>query len=382
MGFVKWLNKLLNPNHDWTSYDENGNMTGRGFAENLNSLFNPNHDWTNWDDFYANKATLKQNLNTAIQQLNDPMQVTSYVNGITGAHMQNAEFERNELNMQNQEDIYQRQVAGMQKAGLNPALMYQNGGASSAPTASPSSSNASFQDILSLFMAKKQMKILDAQAADLDASAIQRRAMANKAEQDILKSKQDIEQSKETTRATKLQNDYFEETRNLHREGLSLANDLTRKQIDEIESKIDNLKASTNQLVESAKTEEERRKALAAQAVLSHATAHRIYQLLPFEQAYTEARTEESKQAAALSMVQQAYQNGLINSGYIESMVRANNASASESETRKIIDDTKIAIEKGLSPDEVNKLPFGQRVVHGLYSGVHDIRQALTPFGR
>ena len=90
--------------------------------------------------------------------------LSALANRLTGAHMVNADIEANALSMQNQEDIFQRQVTGMQKAGLNPALMYQNGSSPSTPQAQNSYQGAAnMSDLMSLITLPLQMKSLKAQ---------------------------------------------------------------------------------------------------------------------------------------------------------------------------------------------------------------------------
>ena len=48
------------------------------------------------------------------------------------------------------EDVYQRQVTGMQNAGLNPALMYQGGASGSAPTVQGSQGTANMSEVFRL----------------------------------------------------------------------------------------------------------------------------------------------------------------------------------------------------------------------------------------
>lgn len=176
MGFISWLNKLFNPNHNWTDYDENGNMTGRGLIENANKLLNPNHNWMDYDKIHSIIGNFADATERGLSQLADPEQLTSWVNSQTGAHMTNSEVERNEMQMQNQEDIYQRQVSGMQKAGLNPALMYQSG-ASSAPSApSPSQPGLNMSDIMQALLLDKQARLLDSQANNTDADTDKKKA--------------------------------------------------------------------------------------------------------------------------------------------------------------------------------------------------------------
>lgn len=87
----------------------------------------------------------------------------SYLNSITGAHLTGSQVEANEMQMQNAEDIYQREVMGMQKAGLNPALMYQNGASPSVPSVPANNASASLSDLMQIAMLPAQIKMLNQQ---------------------------------------------------------------------------------------------------------------------------------------------------------------------------------------------------------------------------
>ena len=117
--------------------------------------------------------------------------------GLTHADRQANAFtaEQNDLNRQFQHDEaqaqmafqermantqYQRGVADMQAAGINPALAYSNGGAvapsgaagtgSSGSSVNPASA-ASLSELMALMNLGKQRELLDAQAAAARASA-------------------------------------------------------------------------------------------------------------------------------------------------------------------------------------------------------------------
>lgn len=132
------------------------------FVGSLNNLFNPGHDWMDYD-------------NAPVASASDPL--GSLFNKFTGSGLTGQQVAQNELSMQNAEDIYQRQVSGMQKAGLNPALMYQNGASGNAPEApNASDSGASMSDLMQLFLMPMQKRLLDAQIDNLSAAADQKRA--------------------------------------------------------------------------------------------------------------------------------------------------------------------------------------------------------------
>lgn len=145
----KSLNWALNPNHNWFDYDS----------------WNENSTVGKIDSFLKNAAGAAS---SALDQLADPQQLTSLVNTYTGAHLTGSQIEANEMSMQNVEDQYQRQVTGMQKAGINPALMYQNGATGTAPAVQGSQGTASMSELMNAMLLKKQADLLDSQKRKTD----------------------------------------------------------------------------------------------------------------------------------------------------------------------------------------------------------------------
>lgn len=129
----------------------------------LNNFFNPNHAWfdySTWKD--ANSGLLD-----------------NFLKGVTQSGVTAQQAGLNEMQMQNAEDIFQRQVTGMQKAGLNTALMYGSGIGGSAPSSSPSSTamaSASMSDIMQLALLPANRRLIEAQTDNVLASANQKRA--------------------------------------------------------------------------------------------------------------------------------------------------------------------------------------------------------------
>lgn len=157
-------------------YDTKGKSIWTRFVQALNSVLNPNHSWFDY-------STWKDSSEGAID---------NWLAGATGSGLTAAEKATNQFNSeeadkqrqweeQMQNTAYQRQVADMQKAGINPALAMSNGQPSipsgaSAQATSPSMSGISMSDLMQLFLIPGQRKLLDAQAKATLAGADKSRA--------------------------------------------------------------------------------------------------------------------------------------------------------------------------------------------------------------
>lgn len=95
--------------------------------------------------------------------------LTNLWKGATGSGVTDRDIELNQMNMQNVEDTAAAQVAGYQKAGVNPALMYGNGASNSAPQSS-STGTGSLSDLMQVLMLPAQIKLMNAQAKNTDAN--------------------------------------------------------------------------------------------------------------------------------------------------------------------------------------------------------------------
>lgn len=124
--FIGWLNNHLNPAHDWMDYDAAPDPSSGGL-----------------ENFWK---------------------------GVTGTGLTQRDIAMNEMNMQNVEDTAAAQVAGYQKAGVNPALMYGSGASNSAPQASDTGMSGNMSELMQLIMLPMQMKMLNAQAKNIDAN--------------------------------------------------------------------------------------------------------------------------------------------------------------------------------------------------------------------
>lgn len=177
---------------------------------------------------------------------------------------------------------YQRQVADMKAAGVNPALTMgasSNGAAvpsSPSPTASEGAGTASMAEMMSLLMLP--MELLQ-KFADLD------------------KTKAETSEISARTHSTTVQTTFFEETVEVRKETMLQG--------------VEKLKAEVKE------TEAQESLARAKKAV-EEATEKQINELLPYQKALYEAQTDKDKAKAALDLIEAAYKQKLIDAGLVQ----------------------------------------------------------------
>lgn len=241
-----------------------------------------------------------------------------------------------EWNQQVDSTKYQRTVADMRAAGVNPALA-MSGGVSTQASSSAQAQGSNvdtplldFSQVAQLAMQSRQLSIQNKLA---DADIRVKNAEADLKEKDA-----------------KVRDDYND----LLMKGMKMSQQLTDAQISQIKANISKIGEEVELLKKQAATEEERRLLTAAETSLRHAMERKTDQevknlvtLLPFQQSLMAAQTEAAKASAAAQFVHAAYEQGLIDSGYITAMVREQNASADEKEVRKTAEEYEYLIRSG-----------------------------------
>lgn len=190
-------------------------IAGTGFSGSLNSGNSYNEDWKSWVDYKKSNpdSTIQDwftdSYNTTVNERGVADSVGSYsgsssltglgaflgalTNRIVGRELTGAEREQNVFNASQaqidrdfQERMantqYQRAVADMRLAGVNPALAMNNGG-NAAPSGSPASGSGSgafnsMSDLMQLLMLKPQIELMrkQGQAAEDQGKAALRNA--------------------------------------------------------------------------------------------------------------------------------------------------------------------------------------------------------------
>lgn len=313
------------------------------FRNVLNKLFGnwstPSNAWQNLSGQYVSNSTFvsDQNKDTFLFANNGLGNlISSLAARLTGAELTGAEREANKFShdeaqlafnreLEASNTAYQRKVADMQAAGINPMMAASSGVSlpSSSSVASVSPSAAAFQlgDILNLY---RLNKLLPLEVEQAQANIAKTRADANKVVSD--------------TKAVDITNKYLEESEQLRLEGIRNANRLSESQRDMIIENISKTKEEVKKLIAETKNEEEKRSLIIAQIAVENANVRRIAELLPFEQKLMDAQTSASRASAAAQFAQAAWQNGLISKGMIEIAVENAGYERDSAEYRSAVD--------------------------------------------
>lgn len=230
-----------------------------------------------------------------------------------------------EWNQQMDDTKYQRQVADMQAAGVNPALAMQGGVSTQATSnaqaqaSNPTTPQLDLSQVAQLAMQSKQLKIQE-KIANADARLKNAEA-----------------ENKET------ENKYADEYNQLKVEGQKMVNQVNESQVKQINANLEKVSAEVEKLKKEAATEEERRLLTISERTLKESMSKltdeqrkQVVALLPYQQNLMAAQTENQKAQASFALIQAAYQQGLIDNDYIDAMVRETNNKADESEARRI----------------------------------------------
>lgn len=227
----------------------------------------------------------------------------------------------------------QRAVSDYKAAGLNP---YSLAGTSvSAPSISAGASSVGsgrgaslgLSELIGLAALPSQIKSNLSGAKAADAAAQKSRADAAKADAEAKKIEED-------TRGSKLQNDFFEEVKEIRKESEKLKNDLDKAERRRIYKDIDVKESEITKNIEQSKTEQEKQGLIIQQSILANAEAENITAMRPYIQRELSSRTDLERQQMKVAAVDEAYRQGLIDSGSIEAAVRLSNANASDAEVR------------------------------------------------
>lgn len=237
---------------------------------------------------------------------------------------------------------YQRQVADLQAAGLNPMLAVSNGAGSvqSSPGSSQAASSvaplrANLGDLIEANLRQKELDIQESLA-----------------DSQIKKTNAEIDKIDAETGSINLDNEIKSATKQATIEAAELDNQLTRSKRVQIDKELDEIDARISKMASETKTESDKQALLQAQSLFARANASQVVALLPYQKMLMEAQTEEARNAAALAAAHTAYQNHLINDGYIDAFISNMRSEASSAESKAELD----AIKAGLRTGDYSKV--------------------------
>lgn len=271
---------------------------------------------------------------------------------LTGAEEEANAFQANEaqknrdFQQQMSDTSYQRAVTDMQNAGLNPALLYGSGsnGASTpsgsmASSVSPSS-GSNIGDILQLLSFKKMLRNTDADTAQKSAEAFKAveegKDVAKNAE--VRSEKLNIEQER-----LKLEQQAREDAHNLNDKQIEFID----SQRNEIAERIKTYAAEIGLRISQAELAHE-------QALLAHASAYQIYEMVPYQQALMSSQTSEASAQSALLLLEKGYKQHLFTDEYVDALIDKAISEATDAEARAGLSDMKRKIRTGEWSENMN----------------------------
>lgn len=202
---------------------------------------------------------------------------------------------------------WQWDVEGMEKAGLNPQMMYGGTPSSSVPSAGSPVSSGSLSDLIALATLPAQIGLLESEKEEKDASAAEKRSNTSLNEQ-LLAFNSDLNP--------------------LRLEAQEVSNNLGRSTVSKINAECDEIASNMRKIAAETETEATKQMYNIAAAGLADVQAQQIVELLPYSIELNKAQTEQAKALARLTALQAMYQKRLINDGFLDALISSeqNNA--------------------------------------------------------
>lgn len=242
-----------------------------------------------------------------------------------------------------EDTAYQRQVADMKAAGINPAMMYGGTGAAGASSTMGQGSNAPGADLSSFV----QLLSVPAQIKSINASADAARAKADS-------DRADAALKEEQTNAYRIDNKYREKLKEAELEGEQLSNKLTRGQIREIEHKITIAENNAKESASNAKSAEERAIQEQTVTLLRQLEYDQAVKLAPLAVEYQKAANDRERSLARSAFLQKCYDEHVLSKDVAQAMEKQSLALCKTAEERAATESYFLQLKRGVNPEHID----------------------------
>lgn len=271
--------------------------------------------------------------------LNDALATASWQRNEVSAD--NAAVRQVDTTRELRQTQFQDTVSSAQAAGINPYFALGAGvtspaaspqGSSSAGTTSSGAPRATLDSLLNIIQTAQVFRKQNAEIRNIKAETnVANETARNIATDTALKGSQ--------TRGQDIDNEWKPVLYDAEQNAKNSAAKLDQERVGEVYANIRRAEKEAHLAAEQAKTEESKRDALGAEALLSRANAWQIVELMDYNKALMASQVAKNNAEAEFYVVQKAYQQGLIDAGMIAAMVRSQNAQASEAETSAAVNE-------------------------------------------
>lgn len=274
------------------------------------------------------------------------------------------------LDMWNRTNDYNapsEQIKRMREAGLNPLFYGLDG-----------SSASSVQSAQALGYDRASVSSFDNPLTAGVAGASQALSL----KKDIELKNAQLDKLQQDTEGVRLDNEFKDKTMQARTEALNIANNLSKEQIENAKKQREVMEQDIKKKIAETQSEQERKALIVAQTAVQKASEKELLELLPYKKLLMDAQTEAQKAAASASYMNALYQRKLIDSGYIDEMVRNMSANADNAEAMKSINEFKNAVKHGniftIYDNENIARKFGKNLINNAFNMVSTISEALT----
>lgn len=246
------------------------------------------------------------------------------VNSFNAAEAQKArDFEQQMSNTS-----YQRQLADMEAAGVNPALaMGGNANGASTPSGeaaaagSDPSGGLGMSDLMNVLLAPLSVAQGIKGIQDMTASIKNKNADVEVKNANIRKIDQEIKESEARTTGIEGNNKWLEQFNQDRHRAYEDAHNMSEEQQRNLAKQREVADKNIDLLIAQAATEKERKSYIKAQRVTEMLRGYEIVELLPYKKALMNAQTEAQRASAKYQSLMYLIEHNKLDKGYYDSLI-------------------------------------------------------------